>query len=77
MSDAYLNLHGYYLYYDENNYTADKDALDYMYKLDESQMKTLFDAAQMDGEANFKTDYGYDYKIVYDYSTKMHTLLKR
>ena len=77
MSDAHINLQGYWLYYDENNYADEKDAFNYLCKLDASQIKTFFDAAKMDGEANFKSDYGYDYKIMYDYSTKMYTLLKR
>ena len=77
MSDAHINLQGYYLYYDENNYASEKDAFSYLYKLDQSQIKTLFDAAKYDGEANFKTDYGYDYKIVYDFSEKIYTLVKR
>ena len=77
MSDAYVNLQGYYLYYDADNYASEKDAFNYLYKLDASQIKTFFDAAKLDGEANFKTDYGYDYKIVYDYSKKMYVLNKR
>ena len=77
MSDAHISLYGYWLYYDENNYAAEKDVFNYLYKLDESQIKTFFDAAKMNGEANFKSDYGYDYKIMYDYSTKMYTLVKR
>ena len=77
MSDSHVSLHGYWLYYDENNYADEKDAFNYLYKLDESQIKTLFNAAKYDGEANFKTNYGYDYKIVYDYSAKTYTLVKR
>ena len=77
MADSYINLQGYYLYYDPNNYASEKDAFNYLGKLDASQIKTFFDAAKMDGEANFKSDYGYDYKIVYDYSNKMYTLVKR
>lgn len=77
MSHPYVNYYGYYLYYDDNNYNDNKDAFNYLGKLDASQIKTFFDAAKMNGEANFKTSYGSDYKIVYDYSSKCHTLLKR
>ena len=77
MSDTYINLQGYYLYYDPNNYANEKDVFNYLYKLDQSQIKTLFDAAKYDGEANFKTDYGNDYKIVFDFSSKIYTLMKR
>ncbi|GEM_PF-2200713 len=77
MADAHVNLQGYWLYYDENNYSDTKDGINYLYKLDESQLKTLFDAAKYDGEANFKSSYGYDYKIVFDYSAKTYTLVKR
>ena len=77
MAQSHTTFYGYWLYYDENNYYDNKDAFKYLGKLDESQIKTFFDAAKLDGEANFKTDYGYDYKIVYDYSEKSYTLLKR
>ncbi len=77
MSESYANFYGYYLYYDDNSYKDNKDAFSYLNKLDQSQIKTFFDAAKVDGEANFKTSYGADYKIVYDYSSKAYTLLKR
>lgn len=77
MSQPYVNYYGYYLYYDGNNYNDNKDAFNYLGKLDASQIKTFFDAAKIDGEANFKTNYGSDYKIVYDHSSKCHMLLKR
>lgn len=77
MSDStYISFFGYYLYYDANNYKDEKDAFNYLYTLDQSQIKTLFDAAKYDGEANFKSPYGYDYKIIYD-SSKTYTLMKR
>ncbi len=77
MSNPYVNLQGYWLYYDENNYADEKDAFTYLYKLDQSQIKTLFDAAKYDGEANFKSDYGYNYKIVYDFSGRSYILVKK
>lgn len=77
MSQSYLNFQGYYLYYDDDTYHDNKDAFSYLGKLDQSQIKTFFDAAKANGEANFKTDYGYDYKIVYDRSATTYTLLKK
>ncbi|MDP3779435.1 MAG: hypothetical protein Q8R30_05340 [bacterium] len=77
MSNPHISLHGYWLDYDESSYNDQKDAFNYLYKLDASQIKTLFDAAKYSGEANFKSDYGYDYKIVYDPSERSYTLVKK
>lgn len=76
MAQYHLNLHGYYLYYEEELYASDRDAFDYLGSLNENQVKTLFDGAYADGDAEFKTTYGYDYKILYDYSSQMYTLVK-
>ena len=76
MAQYYLNLHGYYLYYEEELYASDRDAFDYLESLNENEIKTLFDAAYADGGSEFKTTYGNDYRIIYDYSNKMYTLAK-
>ena len=75
MSASHTCFYGYYLYYDDDTLSDLKDAFNYLGKLDESQIKTFFTAAKIDGEANFKSSYGYDYKIIY--SDKMYTLVKR
>lgn len=75
MSSSHTSFYGYWLYYDDDHLSDLKDAFNYFGELDESQIKTFFDAAKIDGEANFKSGYGYDYKIVY--SDKVYTLVKR
>jgi hypothetical protein len=75
MSQSHTSFFGYWLYYDDDNYSSQKGAFSYLNKLDESQIKTFFDAAKMSGEANFKGSYGTNYKIVYDYSSKVYTLV--
>ena len=76
MSESHANFFGYWLYYDGDDYSNQKDAFSYLNKLDENQIKTFFDAAKVSGEANFKGSYGSNYKIVYDYSSKTYTLTK-
>lgn len=77
MSEPYINIFGNYLYYTEDKYTQDKQAIDYLWGLEASEVKTFFDAAFATGQANFTTAYGYDYKIIYDYSSKRYTLEPR
>lgn len=74
MAQPYISISGYYLYYDEDKYSDDKQAINYLYGLDASEIKTIFDAAYATGEASFRTGYGYDFKITYDYSNKSYTL---
>ena len=76
MSECHANFFGYWLYYDGDNYSDQKGAFNYLCKLDESQIKTFFDAAKMSGEANFKGSDGSNYKIAYDHSSKTCTLVK-
>ena len=77
MDQYHLNLHGYYLYYENEQYQRDREVFNYLETLDQNEIKTFFDAAYADGEADFQTPYGSDYKIMYDYSSKMYTLQKR
>ncbi|MDP3770545.1 MAG: hypothetical protein U1A25_00325 [Candidatus Sungbacteria bacterium] len=77
MSQYHMDLHGHWLYYDAEQYETDRDVFDYLGTLDQSEIKTLFDAAYVDGAGEFQTVYGTDYQIVYDYSTKAYTLKKR
>ena len=77
MAQTYIKLHGYWLYYDDAKYNEYKDVIYYLETLEEGELKTFFDAAYADGKADFETKYGYNYSIVYDYSSKIYTLEPR
>lgn len=77
MAQYHMDLHGYWLFYNEEQYETDREVFDYLGTLDQGEIQTLFDAAYADGQGDFQTSYGTDYKIMYDYSSKMYTLQKR
>lgn len=75
MSQQHLNLHGYYLYYD--NYDDVRYGIDYLYTLGQGEFDTLIDAAKADGTAEYHDQkYGGHYLIKYDTQYKTFSIEK-
>ena len=76
MSQSKANIHGYNVYYE--NYEDVKEGLNYLgYDLDANEAKTLFDAAKVDGLAEFQDEYARNFSLLYDTSWGSYTITKR
>lgn len=67
-------VHGFLLFYEEKL----KEGVRYLRDdLQYRETKTLFDAARINGTAEFEDDYDRDWTILYNYGKGTYTLLRR
>jgi hypothetical protein len=67
-------VHGFWVEFEEK----DRDGIRYLRDdLQYKEAKTLFDAARIDGEAEFEDDYDRDWSLIYNRDKGTYTLIRR